>query len=542
MSLRSNLKRNLNGFESVNYVSKCYDCQSFNHFFTHLQAVYLLSQTLSKSTLQVSGLTLFSRLLGFTRDMLIARYFGVGAATDAFFVAFRFPNFLRRLFAEGAFAQAFVPLISEYKTQNNLLELHQIINKITGHLALLLALLMLAGMMVAPLLITLCAAGFDWQGDQHILATLLLRIMLPYGFFITLVAFMGSILNAHTQFSIPAFTPALLNLTMIGATLWLSPYFSKPIIALAFGVLLGGIVQFLFQIPALRNLGLLPRFQLDFHNVVVKRVMKNLLPTLFATSTTQINLLMNTFVASFLTTGSVSWLYYADRLLEFPTGILGAALTTVMLPRLAKSHAEQDTEQFSVTLDWGLRRVILLGFPATVGLILLAEPILSVLFQSAEFTAHDVHASSQSLIGYALGLVGFLAIKVLTPAFTTQSTHSIAVRVAWYSLASNVGFISLLIIPFAHGGVALATALAAIVNAGLLLIFLRKNKIYRPTTGWILFLLRVIVATSAMATTLYFIVPVSNWTMIQLVKSILIGVAIYGATSFSLHKNSISFS
>ncbi len=495
-----------------------------------------MSQTLSKSTLQVGGLTLISRLLGFVRDMLIARYFGVDAATDAFFVAFRFPNFLRRLFAEGAFAQAFVPLISEYKTQNNALELHQIINKIAGHLALLLALLTLIGMVVAPLLITLCAAGFDWQSNQHILATWLLQIMLPYGFFMTLVAFMGSILNAHTQFSIPAFTPALLNLTMIAATLWLSPYFSKPIIALAVGVLIGGMVQLLFQLPALRNLGLLPQFQLDFHNVIVKRVMKNLLPTLFATSATQINLLMNTFVASFLTTGSVSWLYYADRLLEFPTGILGAALTTVMLPRLAKSHAAQDTEQFSATLDWGLRRVVLLGFPATVGLILLAEPILSVLFQSAEFTAHDVHASSQSLIGYALGLVGFLAIKVLTPAFTTQSTHSIAVRVAWYSLAANLGFISLLVVPFAHGGVALATALAAVVNAGLLLVFLRKNKIYRPTKGWFLFLSQIIFATVVMAATLYYANSVSNWTVIQLVKSIVIGVLTYGAVLWLLLK------
>ena len=436
-----------------------------------------MSKKLLKSTVLVSSLTLFSRLLGFVRDMLIAHYFGVNAATDAFFVAFRFPNFLRRLFAEGAFAQAFVPLISKHKGQN----IQPIINKITGHLALLLAVLTLIGLIVAPLLITLCAAGFEWQSEQHVLATRLLQIMLPYGFFITLVAFFGSILNAHTKFAIPAFTPALLNLSMIGATIWLSPHFSEPIIALALGVLIGGIIQFACQLPALWRLGLLPRFQLDFHDVIVKRVMKNLLPTLFATSATQINLLINTFVASFLATGSVSWLYYADRLLEFPIGILGSALATVMLPKLAQSHAAQDTKSFSATIDWGLRWVILLGIPATLGLVLLAEPILSLLFQSAEFTAHDVHASAQSLQGYALGLVGFLVVKVLMPAFTTHNAQSIAVRYAWYALTANVGFNVLLVVPLAHGGVALSTALAAILNAGLLLRFLRKKGIYQPT-------------------------------------------------------------
>ncbi len=434
-----------------------------------------MSKTLSKSTLVVSSLTLFSRVLGFVRDMLIAHYFGVNAASDAFFAAFRFPNLLRRLFAEGGFSQAFVPILSEHKNSN----LPQIINKIAGHLALLLAALTLIGIIVAPLLITLCAAGFEWQSEQHILATRLLQIMLPYGFFITLVAFMGSILNAHTKFAIPAFTPALLNLSMIGATLWLSPYFSEPIIALAFGVLIGGILQFAFQVPALWRLNLLPRFQLDFQDSIVKRVMKNLLPTLFATSATQINLIINTFVASFLTTGSVSWLYYADRLLEFPIGIVGSALATVMLPKLAKSHTLNDAPQFSATINWGLRWVVLLGVPASIGLVFLAEPILSLLFESAEFTAHDVHASAQSLQGYALGLVGFLAIKVLTPAFTTRHTHAVAVHYAWYSVAANLIFSALLVIPFAHVGIALATALAAMLNAGLLLRFLRTKGIYQ---------------------------------------------------------------
>ncbi len=434
-----------------------------------------MSKKLLKSTLLVSGLTLFSRILGFVRDMLIAHYFGVNAATDAFFAAFRYPNFLRRLFAEGAFAQAFVPILNEHKNQN----LQSIINKIAGHLALFLAVLTLIGIIIAPFLITLCAAGFDWQSEQHILAARLLQIMLPYGFFITLVAFFGSILNTYAKFAIPAFTPALLNLSMIAATIWLSPNFEQPIIALAIGVLLGGIIQCAFQLPALWRLGLLPRFQLDFNDVIIKKVMKNLLPTLFATSATQINLLINTFIASFLTTGSISWLYYADRLLEFPIGILGSGLATVMLPKLAQSHVDQDTKGFSATLDWGLKWVILLGIPTTLGLFFLAEPILSLLFESNEFTAHDVHASAQSLQGYAMGLVGFLAIKVLMPAFTTQNLHYIAVRYAWYSVFANLIFNLLLVVPLVHGGVALATAFAAILNAVMLLTFLRKNKIYQ---------------------------------------------------------------
>lgn len=403
--------------------------------------------------------------------MLIARYFGVDAATDAFFASFRFPNLLRRLFAEGSFAQAFVPILSEHKDQN----LQIIINKMAGHLALLLAFLTLIGIIVAPVLIWFCAAGFEWQSEQHILATRLLQIMLPYGFFVTLVAFLGSILNAHSKFAIPAFTPALLNLSMIGATIFLSQYLQQPIFALAIGVLVGGFLQLLFQLPALWRLGLLPRFQLDFNDLLVKRVMKNVLPTLFATSATQINLLINTFIASFLATGSVSWLYYADRLLEFPIGILGSGLATVMLPKLSQSLVTQDKKAFSKTLNWGLRWVILLGIPATIGLILLAEPILRLLFESHEFTAADVHASAQSLQGYALGLIGFLTVKVLTPALTTQKLHSVAVRYAWICVRANLIFNALFFIPFAHAGVALATACAALLNAGMLLRFVRQK-------------------------------------------------------------------
>lgn len=426
---------------------------------------------LFKSTAIVSSLTLFSRILGFVRDMLIAHYFGVNGSTDAFFAAFRFPNLLRRLFAEGNFAQAFVPILNESKEQN----LKPTINKIAGHLALLLAFLTVIGVIVAPALIWFCAAGFAWKSEQHVLATQLLQIMLPYGFFITLVALLGSILNTHSKFAIPAFTPALLNLSMIGTTIFLSRYVEQPIFALAIGVLLGGFLQLIFQIPVLWRLNLLPKFQLDFQDKQIKQLFKNLLPTLFASSATQINLLINTFIASFLVTGSVSWLYYADRLLEFPLGILGSGLATVMLPKLSQSHTSKDKNTFSKTLNWGLRWVFLLGIPATIGLIFLAEPILSLLFESQEFTAKDIHASAQSLQGYALGLIGFLTVKILTPALTVQHLHSVAVRYAWICVGANLIFNVLFFESFAHAGVALATACAAILNAGMLLRFLRKN-------------------------------------------------------------------
>lgn len=406
--------------------------------------------------------------------MLLARYFGASDATDAFFVAFRFPNLFRRLFAEGSFAQAFVPMLSQQNEQTSKI----IINKITGHLALLLGILTLSGVIIAPVLVWFCAAGFEWQSKQHVLASSLLQIMLPYGFFVTLVAFLGSILNTHSKFAIPAFTPALLNLSMIGTAIWLAPHFEQPIFALAIGVLAGGFLQLLFQIPALWQLNLLPRLQLDFHDKQIKQLFKNLLPTLFANSATQINLLINTFIASFLTTGSVSWLYYADRLLEFPIGILGSGLVTVMLPKLSQSYSKQDNETFSKTLKWGLRLVFLLGIPATLGLFFLAEPILQLLFESEEFTATDVHASAQSLQGYVLGLVGFLIVKILTPALTIQNLHSIAVRYAWLCVGANLMFNALFTVAFAHAGIALATACAAILNAGMLLRFLRQQRIF----------------------------------------------------------------
>ncbi|MDD1610121.1 MAG: murein biosynthesis integral membrane protein MurJ [Methylococcaceae bacterium] len=457
-----------------------------------------MSRRLFKSTVVVGSMTLISRLLGFVRDMLIARLFGVDLATDAFFVAFKVPNFLRRLFAEGAFAHAFVPVLTTYKEQGSKAALKLFIDKTAGTLAVCLLLILL---------------------------------------FISLTAFAGSILNAHSKFAIPALTPVFLNICMIGTAIWLAPLMTTPVVALAWGVFIAGIVQMLFQIPALYNLGLLPRPRIDFKDAGVKRVIGLMLPAMFSVSVTQINLLLDTLIASFLTVGSVSWLYYSDRLVEFPLGILGLALGTVILPSLANNYAAEDSVAFSHSLDWGLRLVLLVGMPATIGLFVLAEPMLSTLFQYNEFTVNDVHLAGQSLKAYAVGLLGYLLIKVLVPAFTARQDVKTPVRYGIYAMIISLALNVALVFPLAHAGLALATSLGAFFNAALLLKKLLKDKVYQPATGWLLFFSRVLLASAAMTAALYYWVDASWWAawssterVIHLLKWIVIGMTIYIAT------------
>jgi len=324
-------------------------------------------------------------------------------------------------------------------------------------------------MVMAPLLIGLLAPGFSWQGGQYELAVQLLRICLPYLLFVALLALASSILNAYGQFAVPALTPALLNIVMIIAAVWWAPLLSsEPITALAWGVFAAGAVQVLFQVPALMRLGLMPRLRVDFYDAGIKRLFGQVVPAIFSVSITQVNLLLDTLVASFLATGSVSWLYYSDRLVEFPLGILGIALSTVILPTLAKNHAKQDPSAFSDALDWGLRLVLLIGMPATIGLILLAEPMLSTLFQYHEFGVQDVHMAGQSLKAYALGLLGYLLIRLLISGFTARSDLKTPVRYGIYAMTASLA-LNALALPFAHAGLALATSLGAWFNAGLLL-------------------------------------------------------------------------
>lgn len=485
----------------------------------------------------MGGMTLISRLLGFIRDMLIARIFGVDAATDAFFVAFKIPNFLRRLFAEGAFAHAFVPVLSDYIEKGSKAALKSFIAKTAGTLTLILMSITLIGMITAPLLILLLAPGFNWQGTQHELAVQLLRITFPYLFFISLVAFAGAILNAHGKFAIPALTPAFLNISMIAAAIWLSPLMAEPVIALAWGVFAAGIIQVLFQLPALIRLGLMPGMRLGFDDPGVKKIIRTMPPALFSVSVTQINLLLDTLIASFLTAGSVSWLYYSDRLVEFPLGILGIAVATVILPNLSKNHAASDPAAFSDALDWGLRLVLLIGLPATLGLLILAEPILSTLFQYKEFGVSDVHFAGLSLRGYSIGLLGFILIKVLIPGFTSRQDMKTPLRYSFYSMLVSLAFNVILVFPLAHAGLALATSLGAFCNAALLLAKLLKDKTYQPATGWALFLLRIAFASAVMSGGLCYFVDAEWWhhwnsgeRAIHLLKWIGFGLILYTAT------------
>ncbi len=456
-------------------------------------------------------MTMISRIMGFVRDMLFANIFGVNAGTDAFFVAFKIPNFLRRLFAEGAFAHAFVPVLSDYTEKDSREALKLFIARTAGTLALIQILITIIGIVAAPILILLFAPGFLWESGQYGLAVQMLCITFPYLLFISLTAFAGGILNAHGKFAVPAITPVFLNICMIIAAVWISPLMAEPIIALAWGVFAAGVVQLLFQIPALMRLGLMPKMRLGFNDPGVKRILKLMLPAIFGVSVVQINLLVDTLFASFLTSGSVSWLYYSDRLVEFPLGIFGVAISTVILPSLSRNHAADDTSAFSRSLDWGLKLLLLIGLPATLGLTLLAEPLLSTLFQYNEFGADDVRMTGRSLAAFSLGLLAFMLIKVLVPGFTSRQDAQTPTRFGIYSIIANLLLNAALLAPLAHAGPALATTLAAYLNAALLLRTLLRDKVYRPCRQWRLFFLRVVLAAEVMSGFIYYVVDAELW-------------------------------
>jgi putative peptidoglycan lipid II flippase len=472
--------------------------------------------------------------------MLIARLFGVGVATDAFFVAFKIPNLLRRLFTEGAVNHAVVPLLAQKARLVNQASLKQFIGKTAGTLIACAMLLTVIATLLAPIIVFVLAPGFAWQDSQYDLTVALLKITLPYGLCIAIVAFAGAILNAQNQFVIPALTPVFLNICMIAAALWLTPYMPQPITALAWGVVIAGVVQVVVQLPSLWRLGLLPRLSISFNDPEVRRLNQLLLPAIFSASVTQINLLLDTLVASFLASGSVSWLYYSDRLVEFPMGILGIGLATVILPRLANNHALANDTAFSATLDWGLRWALLVGLPATIGLFMLAEPMISTLFQYNEFTARDVAKAGQSLKAYSIGLLGYLFIKILVPGFTARLDLKTPVRYGMIAMAASLA-LNVLAIPFAHAGLALATSLGAIINAGLLITKLRKDQIYQPGKGWRLFLLRLLISSAVMSGCIYYFVDNQWWQtwsatdrLINMAKWVIIGCGVYSATLWLL--------
>jgi len=451
----------------------------------------------------VSSMTLLSRILGFVRDVVIARMFGAGLATDAFFVAFRIPNLLRRLFAEGAFSQAFVPILAEYRNRRGDADTRLLVDHVAAALALALFVVTLIGVVAAPLLIYVSAPGFAASPEKFELTVDLLRITFPYILFISLVSLAGGILNTYGRFSVPAFTPVLLNLSFIGFALFAAPHFDPPVKALAWAVFSGGVLQLAFQLPFLARIRMLPRITLDLRHEGVGRVARQMVPALFGVSVAQVSLLINTIFASFLVTGSVSWLYYADRLMEFPTGLLGVALGTVLLPSLSKHYAERAAEEYSALLDWGLRLTLLLALPAAAALALLAVPLTATLFHYGAFSAADVLATRAAVIAYSVGLIGLILVKVLAPGFYAQQDIRTPVRIAVVTLVSTQIMNLILIWPLKHVGLALAIALGACLNAVLLYRALRRRRIYTPHTGWALFLLRVMVAVGAMAVVLW---------------------------------------
>ena len=393
---------------------------------------------------------------------------------------------------------AFVPILNEHREQRGFPALKGFVDDIAGTLGAALLLITALGVLGAPALVLIFAPGFADDASQWELATTMLRLTFPYLLFISLTAFAGGILNTYDRFGVPAFTPALLNLSLIGCAIWLAPHLERPIMALAWGVFLAGMIQFAFQLPFLAQLNLVPRPRFNGHNPDIRRVLRRMGSALFGVSVAQISLLMDTLLASFLTTGSISWLYYSDRLMEFPLGILAVTLGTVILPRLSRRHIANDPESFSHTLDWALRWLLLLGVPSAIGLLVLAGPLMATLFQSNEFSADDVAMASHSLMAYSLGLVGFMGIKILAPGYYARQEMKTPVRIAAVALLIGLGCSLILMLPLGHSGLALGTAIAATINAGLLLHGLLKQGILIPQAGWPTFLARIFAANLIM--------------------------------------------
>lgn len=478
---------------------------------------------LMASTGVVSAMTVLSRITGLARDIGFSHWFGATAVMDAFFVAFKIPNLLRRFFAEGAFSQAFVPVLSEYRGTRSVDETRLLVDKVAGTLSVVLLGVTLVGVIAAPLLILAFAPGFVGDDARHVLATDMLRLTLPYLLFISLTALAGAVLNTYRRFAAPAFTPVLLNIVLIVFAAFVAPQMQRPGIGLAVGVFVAGVVQLAFQVPFLLRLGLLPRPRLAFGDAGVGRIVRLMTPVLFGASVMQINLMIDTLIASFLAAGSISWLYYSDRLMEFPLGVVGIALATVILPSLSEQHAKRSPEAFAATLDWALRWVLVVAVPAAIGLLLMAGPVLATIFHGGEFGTRDVEMSAASLVAYAPGLVGFVLIKVLAPAyFARQDTRTpvrIGMRAVVLNVVLNVVLVNLLIrtgwAP-PHAGLALATSVAGLFNAAMLLGGLVSSGVYRSQTRWPALLARVALACGVMTVFLLVALEIlGDWTVMS---------------------------
>ncbi len=461
---------------------------------------------LVRKTSVVSGMTLLSRILGLVRDVVFARFFGASLVMDAFLVAQRIPNMLRRFFAEGAFSAGFVPVMARYREKHDHEEARELVDAFAGTFGIVLFVVTLLGVIAAPLLVLIVAPGFVSGGGDFDLAALMLRFTFPYLFFVSLTAFAGGILNTYGRFGVPAFTPVILNVVLIAAAVWLSPMLEQPVMALAYAVLFAGLCQLLFQLPFLAQIHAFPRPRWAPHHAGVRRAFKLMVPAIFGSSVAQINVLVGGIIASMLPVGSISYLYYSDRLMEFPLGLFGIALATVTLPYLSRLWANDERQAFSQTLEWSMRLAVLIAVPAAVGLVLLAGPLVATLFHGGEFDDHAVNMTVLALRAYAIGLVGFSFTKILAPAFFAREDTRTPVRIGLVALAANLilGVSSawyLTTTGFAgpHVGLAAATSLAAILNAVLLYRGLRQADIIQHASGWLVLMGRVVVANVAMA-------------------------------------------
>ncbi|QYJ85263.1 murein biosynthesis integral membrane protein MurJ [Shewanella mesophila] len=501
-----------------------------------------MSRKLFKSGMIVSAMTLISRVLGLVRDVVIANLMGAGSSADVFFFANKIPNFLRRLFAEGAFAQAFVPVLTEYQEKNSDEEVRELLSKVAGTLGGLVTIVTLIGVIGSPVLTALFGGGWflAWlndepNGEKFELASLMLKITFPYLWFITFTALAGSILNTRGRFAVSGFTPVFLNVAIIAAAIYLAPTLDQPEIGLAWGVFAGGVIQFLFQLPFLFREKALVKPSWGWHHPGVVKIRTLMIPALFGVSVSQINLLLDTFIASFLVTGSISWLYYSDRLLEFPLGLFGIAIATVILPALSRNHVNAESPGFSKTMDWGVKAILLMGLPAMCGLIVLAKPMLMVLFMRGAFTLDDVDMASYSLMAYGSGLLSFMLIKVLAPGYYSRQDTKTPVRYGIIAMVSNMVFNLILVFPFGYIGLAIATSMSALLNASLLYRGLHKAGVYQIRKQTLLFFVKSALASILMVVALYQFLPaIDEWLVfsfsqriIQLLELICGGAAVY---------------
>lgn len=495
---------------------------------------------LFRSTMVVSAMTMLSRVLGLVRDMVLMSVFGAGGLMDAFVVAFKIPNFLRRLFAEGAFSQAFVPVLSSYKEKYSITEVQLLISRVSGALILILSMLSVVVVLASPAVIHLFAPGFADEPDKFAIAANLLQLTFPYLFFISLTAFAGSILQSYGRFAAPAFAPVLLNLCMITGALLVAPTLDTPIMALGYAVALSGFLQLLIQLPQLWQQKLLVAPKIDFKHEGVRQILKLMLPAIFGVSVTQINLLLNTILASMLIDGSVSWMYSADRMSELPLGLIGVAIGTVILPSLSASEAKQDAATFKKTLDWAARLIVLIGLPASFALFVLSDAFMQALFMRGEFTLHDATMSGYALRSLAGGVLGFMLIKIFAPAFFARQDTKTPVKIGIVAVIANMVFSVIFLLLFKslnlpqHAGLSLATTCASFVNAGLLYVLLHKRGIFYFGKHWFKLIIQFAIATLVMVASLYAMLPYfpthePQWQrLLAIVVICAIGAAVYG--------------